>query len=216
MVEIRIQHRAGRATIDRLLENLPPAVKVVEDSGELLDPWRGYKLCLEDLPEEGHVVILQDDTIVSRNFVPALELIAAANPDTPVSLFLSKTPKRTHNLALLRWGKSRYVTTHQQDLVHVVALLWPVHKAREFTEWIDENPKRIRGLEISTSDDAHVSRWMKLTGQPIRCTIPSIVEHPDDVPSVVNQTKVSGGKDAGRTAAFWIGDGDPLELDWSK
>ena len=177
---------------------------------------RGYMKCLELLPELGHVCVLQDDTIPCINFVPALELIAAANPDTPVSLFLSKTPRRTYNLSLLRSGKSRYVTVHQQDLVHVVALLWPVHKAQEFVDWINENPKRIRGDQLSTSDDANVSRWMQLTKQQIRCTVPSIVQHPDDVPSIVNQTKVRGGADAGRTAAHWIGDGDPLELDWSR
>lgn len=177
---------------------------------------RGYMLCLADLPADGHVAVLQDDVLVSQNFMPALELIAAANPDTPVSLFLSKTPKRTYNLSLLRHGKSRYVNTHQQDLVHVVALLWPVHKAQEFVDWIDENPKRIRGDQLSTSDDANVTRWMQLTGQVIRCTVPSIVQHPDDVPSIVNQTKVRGGLDGGRTAAHWIGDADPLELDWSR
>jgi hypothetical protein len=192
-----------------------PQAEIVEDAEDPPNPMRGYMKCLERLPD-GHLCVLQDDTIPCSNFVPALELIAAANPDTPVSLFLSKTPRRTHNLSLLRHGKSRYVITHQQDLVHVVALLWPAHKAQEFVDWITENPKRIRGEQLSTSDDANVTRWMQLTKQVIRCTVPSIVQHPDDVPSIVNQTKVRGGADAGRTAAHWIGDGDPLELDWSR
>jgi hypothetical protein len=196
---------------------LPPGVtQIVEDDGEPPNPMRGYMLCLADLPEDGHLVVLQDDVLVSRNFVPALELIAGANPDTPVSLFLSKVPKRTYNMALLRHGKSRYVTTHLQDLVHVVGILWPVSKAREFSTWIEENPKRIRGEMLSTSDDANLTRWMQLTKQPIRCTVPSIVQHPDDVPSIVNEAKVRGGADGGRTAAFWIGDEDPLELDWAS
>lgn len=177
---------------------------------------RGYRLCLTDLPEAGHVAVIQDDCTVSRNFVEACELIADSNPDIPVSLFLSKFPRRTHNMALLKYGKTRYVDTHSQDLVHVCGILWPVHKAREFTDWIDENPKKIRGEALSTSDDANVTRWMQLTKQRIRCSIPSIVQHPDDVPSIVNQAKVKGGADSARTAAFWIGDGDPLELDWSR
>lgn len=160
--------------------------------------------------------MLQDDTIPCRNFAPTLELIAAANPGIPVSLFLSKIPRRTYNLSLLRTGKSRYVDQNQQDLVHVVAILWPVQKAREFLAWIEKNPKRIRAGGISTSDDAHVSRWMQLTHQPFRCTIPSIVQHPDDVESIVNKSKMSNGRDSGRTAAAWIGDQDPLELDWSR
>lgn len=218
MILIRIQHRAGRTEpLKRLLRNLPPAgVEVIEDSGEPPNPLRGYLLCLEKLPDDGHLVIIQDDAIVSRNFLPALERIATANPNTPVSLFLSRTPRRTHNLALLRYGRSRYVTTHQQDLVHVVGILWPVQKAREFNDWVEGNPLKIRGEQLTTSDDAVLTRWMKLTGQIIRCTVPSIVEHPDDVPSVVNQAKVSGGADRGRTASFWIGDGDPLDLDWSQ
>ncbi len=177
---------------------------------------RGYMKCLADLPEQGHVAVLQDDTIPCRNFAPALELIADSNPDTPVSLFISTVPKRTYTKAMLKHGRSRYVDSHPQDLVHVVAVLWPVHKAREFSEWITANPKRIRGDQLSTSDDANVTRWMQLTGQSIRYTIPSIVQHPDDVPSIVNQQKRSDGKDSGRTSSIWIGNGDPLELDWSS
>lgn len=179
------------------------------------NPWRGYRFCLSDLPEEGHVVILQDDTIVCRHFGETLELIAAANPDNLVSLFLSAVPKRTLNRASLSYGKSRYVDTHPQDLVHVVALLWPVAKAREFLAWVDENPARVRG-RVFQSDDATVSRWMSLTKQRVRCTVPSIVEHPDDVPSVVNAHRPRAGGDRGRVAAYWIKDEDPLELDWSR
>lgn len=215
LITIRIQHHPGRESVQRLLDQLPPEVEVVEDTGEVLDPWRGYRRCLSDLPETGHVCILQDDVIVARNFVPSLEMIAAANPETIVSLFLSKAPKRTFNLASLKYGKTRYVYTHPQDLVHVVGLLWPVQKARDFLAWVDENPKRLRGHTFS-SDDATVTRWMRFSGERIRVTVPSIVEHPDDVASVVNQSKMRSGMDGMRTAAYWIGDADPLELDWSR
>lgn len=186
---------------------------MIEDHGETHNPMRGYLLALSNLPSSGHVCVLQDDVIVCRNFAETLELIAAANPHTVVALFTSQSPRRTHNMTLLRWGRTRYVNTHLSDIVHVVGMMWPVDKASEFVEWITENPKRIRGGELSRSDDACVTRWMKLTSQTIRCTVPSIVQHPDDVPSVVNESKPKGGKD--RTAAFWIGDQDPLELDWS-
>lgn len=215
-IEIRIQHRPGRESINRLLADLPPEVAVVADDGEGHNPWRGYKRCLSELPTAGHIAVLQDDVIVCRNFVPALEMIAEHNPNTPVSLFLSKHPKRTFNMASLKWGRSRYVDTHQQDLVHVVGILWPVTKAGEFMDWIEGNQLRIRGGAFTTSDDANVTRWMQLTKQTFRCTVPSLVQHPDDVPSIVNVSKMKNGKDSSRTAAYWIGDGDPLELDWSR
>lgn len=194
----------------------PRPVEVICDDEDPPNPMRGYMKCLADLPENGHVAVIQDDVIVARNFELALERIADANPDVPVSLFISKIPRRTYSAALLRHGKSRYVDMHRQDLVHVVGTLWPVQKAFEFRTWIEENPLRIRGGELSTSDDANVTRWMQLTGQRIRVAIPNIVQHPDDVPSIVNGHKVKHGLDSGRTSALWIGEQDPLELDWSR
>lgn len=215
-VPIRIQHRPGRDEgLERLLPLLPPDVEVITDHGEVNNPWRGYKLCLSDLPTEGHVAVLQDDAIVSINFAEALERIAAANPATVVALFCSKAPKRTYNMASLRYGRSRYVDTHLQDLVHVVGILWPVAKAEEFMQWCLGNPNRIRGRDFQ-SDDATVTRWMQLTRQQIRVTVPSIVEHPDDLPSIVNSHRPRAGGDSGRVAGYWIGRDNPLELDWSR
>jgi hypothetical protein len=215
-VQIRIQHRPGRESINRLLDLLPPEVVVIEDAEDPPNPMRGYMKCLSGLPDTGHVAVLQDDTVPCSNFASALELIADSNPDIPVSLFISSVPRRTYTKAMLKHGRSRYVDAHPQDLVHVVAVLWPVHKAREFSEWIIANPKRIRGDQLSTSDDANVTRWMQLTSQTIRYTIPSIVQHPDDVPSIVNETKKKDGRDSGRTSSVFIGDEDPLKLDWSR
>ena len=216
VIDVIIQHHPSRAELVKRLTREVPGTRLIEDTGAGLNPWRGYRLCLEAIPlRVSHACILQDDVLVCKNFLPALERIADANPDIPVSLFLSRQPKRTFNQASLKYGKTRYVLTHPQDLVHVVAILWPVEKAREFLAWVDENPRRLMGRTFH-SDDATVTRWMRMTRQAIRCTVPSIVEHPDDVPSTVNQNRVRNGNDAGRVAGYWIGDGDPLELDWSK
>ncbi len=168
---------------------------MVPDTGEGRDPWRGYRLCLSNLPDSGHVAVIQDDTIVGRNFPQALEQIAAANH-----------------------GKSRYADCHPADLVHVVGVLWPVERARSFLRWVDENPKRFKNHKPSISDDENLSRWRQLTGERIKVTIPSIVQHPDDVPAVATDdpTRARYGKDVGRIAAYWIGDEDPLALDWSR
>ena len=44
--------------------------------------------------------------------------------------------------------------------------------------------------------------------------VPSIVQHEDIAPSVAGQ-KARAGVDDTRVAAHWIGDRDPLELDWN-
>lgn len=210
-VRIRIQNAAGRvAPLNRLLQQLPPEVEVITDSGEIPNPWRGYQKCLSGLPEQGHVCVLQDDTIVCRNFVAALELIAAANLDMPVILFLGGQPMRT--AARVRAATQRYVDLAPNDFLPVVAVLWPVAVAREFIAWTEANPLRLpRGTR---SDDAIAGRWHRFTHQRVRVCVPSLVQHPDDFPSTIT-TRARGGLDKGRVAVNWIGDGDPLTLDWN-
>jgi len=156
--------------------------------------------------------VLQDDTVVCRNFVPALDLIAAANPDVPVVLFRGKYPRRTGAAANRLTG--RYVDLVSGDFLPVVAVLWPVHVASSFLQWASENTNRLPGGPAARSDDAVGGRWIRFTRQRVRCTLPSLVEHPDDVPSTIRRSS-RDRPTLGRVAAHYIGDGDPLELDWS-
>lgn len=216
-VPIRIQHAAGRELpLARLLATLPPAgdsVQVMRDEGPgPPNPWRGYQLCLSDLPDTSHVCVLQDDTIACPNLPEALELIAAANPENPVCLFLGGLPRRTAIQALRLHGRRRYVDLVYGDFMPVVAVLWPTHVAAGFMDWVNENPLRLPRPPLR-SDDAAAGRWFRYTRNRVRCTIPSLVEHPDDVPSTIGRKHRSGG-DKGRVAANFIGDDNPLDLDW--
>jgi hypothetical protein len=212
-VKIRIQHAAGRvAPLDRLLQGLPDDVEVIEDSGEKPNPWRGYKRCLSDLPDDGHVCVLQDDTIVCKNFAPALELIAGANPETAVCLFSGGMPRMT--ALKIKQATTSYVYLGTNEFLPMVAVLWPVHVARSFIEWTEENPRRLPGGPEARSDDAIGGRWVRFARQRVRVTVPSLVQHPDDVPSTIGK-KAQAGVNKARVAALYIGNGDPLEIDWS-
>lgn len=191
-------------------------------SAEDSNPWRGYKQCLEAPFDGTHVAILQDDVIPCRNFVPALDLIAEANPDNPVCLFTPGLPLRsTPALSKARGKRQSYCDLHTHDLLPVVAVLWPREKTHEVLTWAAEHPLRLPGGPEARSDDACCGRWMRYTRQRVRATIPSLVQHPDDVPSTVPrretrmQKRVSNGKDRGRVAWYWIGNADPLAIDWS-
>lgn len=215
-VRIRIQHAAGReAPLDRLLRQLPPAVEVITDDGPEANPWRGYQLCLSNLPGEGHVCVLQDDVLVCRNFVEAVEQIAAANPDVPVCLFCGGLPRRTAmRVRQALSQKQPYADLAPLDFLPVVAVLWPVHVAASFIEWAAANPKRLPRYPMVRSDDAVAGRWLRFKRQRVRVTAPSLVEHPDDYPSTIGK-RAKSGTDRGRVAAHWIGNGDPLEINWS-
>jgi GR25 family glycosyltransferase involved in LPS biosynthesis len=166
-----------------------------------------------------YAVVLQDDTVVCKNFTPALERIIEVYPDIPVCLFVSgnKTKTLRHYTNSMR-AKWRYAPIWFQDYMPVVAVLWPRHKIEEFLEWSTD--RKIKGLaEPYRSDDAVVGAWMKFTHQTVLATVPSLVQHPDDTLSVKwnAESKVPSGTGNKRRRAFWyIGDDDPLDLDWSR
>jgi hypothetical protein len=215
MIHVRVQNTVGREQpLQRLLDLLPPAVEVITDHGEQANPWRGYQKCLTDIPACSHLLVVQDDVIVCRNFMPALEQVAAANPETVVCLFVPGSARQTVAVMAQRLrNRKPYAQVHHATFMPVVATLWPKGKAEAFLRWAHDNPKRL-GHQNPRSDDSVAGRWMRLTGQRVLATCPSLVEHPDDVPSSIG-LRARAGDDKGRVAAFYIGDSDPLDIDWS-
>jgi hypothetical protein len=188
-------------------------VEIVETDFDPPNPWYGYLRCLDAPPDCTHLLIVQDDTITCTNLAPALERVAAVEGDVPVCLYLGGIPMRTRGEAL-RAGKAgkRFVDVHPGDFMPIVAVLWPIEKAREFHAWgTDPNRLRQRNGKVfeERSDDAMGGRWMRQTRQRVVATIPSLVEHPDDVISTIAR------QNSGRTALFWHGpEWDALTIDW--
>lgn len=191
----------------------------MEDSGPPPpSPWRGYRLCLQAFLETSasHAVVIQDDAIVCANFAAAIERIAESHPDIPICLFVSGTKSKTLQLyARAIRSQVRYSQVWFQDFLPVVGVLWPRTKVEEFLEWSKD--AKLPGLPNPRSDDAVVGSWMKFTRQTVLATVPSLVEHPDDTLSVKwHESNVPSGTGNKRRRAFhYIGDSDPLELDWT-
>ena len=211
-------HRSRTELLPTLLEGLAPLlVEVVPDDGPLpANPWRGYQLCLRRFLDSGSGfgLIVQDDVRVCTNLPPAVSKIAEANPDTPVVLFLAKLPLRVSTLALRAAKKKEsYVRTGLRinEFMPVVSVLWPQHKAAEFLTWTEENPKKL-GHQAPRSDDSVAGRWAAITRQTITFTVPSLIQHPDEVKSLIGR-KAQWGKDKGRIALMFC-EGDPLEINW--
>lgn len=208
---------ARRELRERLLTALPLAVVVEDDGPRPPSPWRGYRMCLDEIPAQAtHALIIQDDTIVCDNFTLAVDRIAQA-VDVPVCLFVSGARTKTlrHYQQAMR-SKLNYSQVWFQDYCPVVATLWPRAKVDEFLEWWSAGPKLPGMREPYRSDDAVVGSWMKFTRQKVLATVPSLVEHPDDTLSVKwNESRVpSGTGNKYRKAYNYIGERDPLELNW--
>jgi hypothetical protein len=201
------------------MEGMPAGTEIVTDWEATHDPnpWRCYRRCLSDPPEAvTHVVIVQDDAIVCRNFGEAVELVTAARPDDILSLFVGGVSRKTAQDMRAAAARGRHWSPlFFRDVSHVVALVWPVKLAAEFLEWAKE--ARLPGYRgVCRSDDAVVGEWLRRTRRVAWATVPCLVEHPDDVPTLIRQReRARDGLDRGRCAVTWIGDGDPSELDWT-
>lgn len=200
---------------------MPATTAVVEDPhADDPDPWRGYQRCLEELGDASHVVVIQDDTIPCLNFAQTVEQIAAARPGTLTSLFVAGLPNWNTRQFLRALSARRtwspLMAMQTGCVIHVCALLWPADLARACLAWTAENAKRLPGHRgRPRSDDGVVSYWAKMTRQEVWATVPSLVEHPDDVPSTCHRRQANGA-DRGRVAISWIGhDVDPACLDWT-
>lgn len=215
MIHYRVQHAPGREqSLARLLTGLPAETEVITDlGGEPPNPWRGYQLCLAPSPGT-HLCVLQDDTVVCPNFALAVERIIASQPGAVVCLFFpgaAKATARAYQQAVA--SDQRYTRLSIRDFMPVVATIWPVQLAAGFLAWAAT--AQLPGMPRHTvrSDDAVAGMWHRVTRSTVLVTNPSLVEHPDDVESTVG-LRAQAGKDRGRVAVRWIGDSDPLELDW--
>lgn len=220
-VVARIQAHPNRAHLHEkllpCLDGIPCEVSVHQSHPP--NPLRGYQQALNDLPEDAsHVVVLQDDVLVCKNFPLAVERIALSNPETPVILFLARLPRYeskhfTHALGTPK----RYIDARPKSgsFLPVVAVLWPKTKAMHFREWTIQNVHVLPGYpkRDPASDDAAFAIWALRNREKVRVAVPNLVEHPDLEPSLIGR-RPHWGKDKGRVALSFIGENDPLELDW--
>lgn len=214
-IAVRVQsHPSRRDFRERLLNGLDGLlIQVVEDDSKPPNPWSGYQKCLSDLRGYSHVLVIQDDAIVCKDFPETINRIVVAKPHRVVSLFVGGLRNRTTRSFTEAIGREdRYGEIYFRDIHHVVAVLWPAQLAKAFLDW--SRTHDLPGIPNPRSDDAVFGAWARNTKNRVLCTVPSLVQHPDDVKSTVG-LRDRAGKDRGRVAAFYIGDDDPLALDWS-
>jgi len=216
VIVARIQSHPSRRQIrQRLVDGLAGIpTEIVETATDPPSPWYGYKECLKSVVEADctSALIIQDDAIVCRNIGPALQAISEVT-DVPVCLFMPMVSvTRKPALLAAKEGKC-FVEIVPRGFMPVVAVLWPKDKAMSFLKWSEKAPQlqRRNGQRVEhRSDDAMAYLWMRSQREKALATIPSLVQHPDDVPSTIAK------KPGGRTALLWHEPPwDPMSVDWS-
>lgn len=203
MILARIQAHPSRAHLHgplaKALAPLPVELRV--HASEPPNPWENYLSCLSNLPDCSHVLIVQDDVIPCANFVPALEAVAASNPEAPVCLFLGGLPAATAARARKAITKrERFIPLGPSSFVPLVAVLWPRKVAQMFAFWARER-------RLTRADDGNAARWARQTKAQFMVAVPSLVQHDDSEPSVKGGRSHVPWKESWRQALFLSEDG---------
>lgn len=216
-VSYAIQAHPKRAALATELANSIHPCDVVYDPEPLASPnaWRCYRRALELTPAGAtHRVVIQDDAIVCRHFTQVIPRVVAARPDKMVALFVAGMPHQSR--MRVYWACDReepFADLSWDQWVPAVAVVWPVAVIAPVLEFVDAQ----RWPASFTADDEIIGRATRSLGIEVLATVPSLVEHPDDVDSLAGNWAPMSGRNPDRVAACFIHpDTDPLEIDWAR
>lgn len=212
-VSVAVQHHPKRADmLGPLLARLGPAEVVTDPApDDRASPWRTYNEALDRTPDDAtHRCILQDDVTLPDRFREALDLAIASRPDNVLALFHGGSP-RENLMSLQRAAASgaTWVRLNSRRWVPAVALVWPKRLVCEIVCWVADQ----QFPPVYRADDEVLGRALRALGETALACVPSIVQHADEVPSLVGD-RARAGRDPARVAAFWIGETDPVSIPW--
>lgn len=183
---------------------------MTDPGGAQSNAWRCYRECLRaDVGDATHLLVVQDDAVVCEGFAAAALSAVAARPEAAVAFFVSPQCRRTSHAATVALkARSPWAAWHRADFWPTVASAYPVAVARDLAAWVDARKPDSRG------DDAPCGDYFRAhPGTAALVTVPSLVQHPDDVPSLIGR-KYMSGKNPARCAKYWIGDKDASAIIW--
>jgi len=176
-----------------------------DDSGT---SWGGLKGLIESIDSDPtHVLVIQDDVIVCKEFLQTVEKIVELHPDKTISFF---SPYQEIEKAIRR--RQSFI---QVDVFYYAqAYVMPIDKVKDFYWFSAEHisPK-------ITQDDRRLAMYHLYHQDPVWVTAPSLVEHLawDTTTTSSEKGQLPKLKQEARTARRFIGlENSGLDLDWSK
>lgn len=213
-VAVTIQTHPSRADLATALQGrLSGSTLTVDpDPAGRPSPWRTYREALLAAPADAsHLLVIQDDARPCGHLVEVLPQIAAARPDDLVVLYVGGLPHdHVRQMSFAASKGDPFAVLYPGYYVPAVAVLWPAAAICPLVCWVEEQdyPPEF------TADDEIIGRAADAVGVRVVATVPSLVQHPDMVDSLVRHRVHRAGADPARVASRFIGDGDPREIDW--
>lgn len=174
-----------------------------------VNPWRTYRECLRVMPDGcTHYLILQDDVLPGRRFLWAVVEAIRHRPTAVVCFFVNWL---AHASATTLVQNSQLCTAwsplHENErFVPTVALAYPRDLAADLLVAPEGD------IERPIADDEIVGQWRIRKRLEVWCTIPNLVQHDEEAPSVLLGHRESRP----RYAACFIGPHSPALIDWTR
>lgn len=181
------------------------AVEVAQD----VSPWRTYRECLRRAPVDcTHYLILQDDVLPGRRFLWAAVEAIRHRPDAIVAFFVNWLAHATATTLVANAQTcTAWSPLHPTErFVPTVALAYP----RGLVDDLYGCPEG--DVHLPIADDEVVGQWRRRRGLPVWCTVPNLVQHDEEAPSVLLGHRESRP----RYACCFIGAHSPALIDWTR
>ena len=211
-------HPARRESAEGVRAALQRDVPVIYDknprpSRDKMQRWRNGRRAWEahDPGADWHLVI-QDDVLVADHILDALETaLDGLGPDGLVSAYTGtgRPDQRNVKRALTHADRHDLAWMSTRSLNWGPAIIAPVHTIPAMLDWCEDHIERNRPPK-SNYDYAIGVYYRDVIGWRTWYTVPSLVEHRDDMPSLV-------GHDSGpKRVAHRFHAGDARRIDWSR
>jgi hypothetical protein len=159
-------------------------------------------------PDATHRIIVQDDALPGGAFPERLRALLVDRPESVLALFIPGRTLLRRQMSEARERGERWMPFPAYNWCPTVALCWPVELAADFLDFAEGviGIRARRGL-ATIGDDPYVGAWAKKRKQTVWCSVPCLVDHPDDVESLFRPRSQGprAGANRSRVAALFEG-----------
>lgn len=197
-VTYRVYSVPEREATVRILRAEVPGLEVWEDDARNGLWWNARRTWSAPC-STSHLLVMQDDILLCKNFTTIVDHLANLYPDSIISLYSNRKAGREAFTSGSRWFRLR-------DLTFGQALLMPVASVQPWLDWEAEfiDP-------ACPHDDARLGMYASHNDIDIHCTVPSLVQHSGAARSTV------GHSDPRRRSPYFIGRIlNPMDFDWTR
>lgn len=185
--------------VDRIDQSLLSGFRICDDM-EKKGIWWNCKQSWGNIPAQStHHLVLQDDMLPCKNFIPALYEVIRTKPENIVHIFASNMAAKRSLTA----GKHWYTTV---DGSWGGSIILP-RKHFGWCEWADGYLQDFSPI----CDDTRLDHYAICNQEPIWCVTPSLIEHIG-----YDKSLIGNQPSKWRMSKTYIGEDDPMDIDWSK